>query len=67
MATSFVGRLDDQSVAGPEVTDLSLNCMIHGIRTQVLSVSIRGVQRSCRSWYNGKEVVTMPPSILKDV
>ena len=50
----FVGRLDDQSVAGLEVVrSISELYRIHGIRTQVLSASIRSVQRAIRSWYNG--------------
>ena len=62
----FVGRLDDQSVAGLEVVrSISELYRIHGIRTQVLSASIRSVQRAVRSWYNGAEVVTMPPSIFE--
>lgn len=61
----FVGRLDDQSVAGLEVVrSISELYRIHGIRTQVLSASIRSVQRAVRSWYNGAEVVTMPPAIF---
>ena len=61
----FVGRLDDQSVAGLEVVrSISELYRIHGIRTQVLSASIRSVQRAVRSWYNGAEIVTMPPSIF---
>jgi len=61
----FVGRLDDQSVAGLEVVrSISELYRIHGIRTQVLSASIRSVQRAVRSWYNGAEVVTMPPKVF---
>ena len=61
----FVGRLDDQSVAGLEVVrSISELYRIHGIRTQVLSASIRSVQRAIRSWYNGAEIVTMPPKVL---
>ncbi|QCW22963.1 transaldolase-like protein [Synechococcus phage S-B05] len=61
----FVGRLDDQSVAGLEVVrSISELYRIHGIRTQVLSASIRSVQRAIRSWYNGAEVVTMPPKVF---
>ena len=46
----FVGRLDDQSVAGLEVVrSISELYRIHGIRTQVLSASIRSVQRAIRS------------------
>ena len=35
------------------------------MKTQVLSASIRSVQRVVRSFYNGAEVVTMPPDIFK--
>tara|TARA_Y100001968_G_scaffold302269_1_gene315457 strand:- start:1212 stop:1871 length:660 start_codon:yes stop_codon:yes gene_type:complete len=62
----FVGRLDDQSVAGLEVVrSISELYRIHGMKTQVLSASIRSVQRVVRSFYNGAEVVTMPPDIFK--
>ena len=58
----FVGRLDDQSVAGLEVVrSISELYRIYGVETQVLSASIRSVQRVVRSWYNGAQVVTMPP------
>jgi transaldolase len=58
----FVGRLDDQSVAGLEVVrSISELYRIYGVETQVLSASIRSVQRIVRSWYNGAQVVTMPP------
>ena len=61
----FVGRLDDQSVAGLEgVRSITGLYQIHGIRTQVLSASIRSVQRAVRSWYNGAQVVTMPPKVF---
>ena len=61
----FVGRLDDQSVAGLEVVrSITGLYQIHGIRTQGLSASIRSVQRAVRSWYNGAEVVTMPPKVF---
>ena len=61
----FVGRLDDQSVAGLEVVrSITGLYQIHGIRTQVLSASIRSVQRAVRSWYNGAQVVTMPPKVF---
>ena len=58
----FVGRLDDQSVAGLEVVrSISELYRMYGVETQVLSASIRSVQRAVRSWYNGAKVVTMPP------
>jgi len=61
----FVGRLDDQSVAGLEVVrSISELYRIHGVRTQILSASIRSVQRAVRSWYNGAHIVTMPPKVL---
>jgi len=61
----FVGRLDDQSVAGLEVVrSISEIYRIHGCPTQVLAASIRSVQRAVRSWYNGASVVTMPPKIF---
>ena len=61
----FVGRLDDQSVAGLEVVrSISELYRIHGVRTQVLSASIRSVQRAIRSWYNGAEIATMPPKVF---
>ena len=64
----FVGRLDDQSVAGLEVVrSISELYRIHGIRTQVLSASIRSVHRAVRSWYNGAHIVTMPPKVLEDM
>ena len=61
----FVGRLDDQSVAGLEVVrSISELYRIHGVRTQVLAASIRNVQRAIRAWYNGAEVCTMPPKVF---
>ena len=64
----FVGRLDDNSIAGLEVVrSISEIFRIHGIRTQVLSASIRTVQRAVRSWYNGAEVVAMPPKVFEDM
>ena len=64
----FVGRLDDQSVAGLEVVrSISELYRIHGIRTQVLSASIRSVQRAIRSWYNGAQICTMPPKVLEQM
>ena len=64
----FVGRLDDQSVAGLEVVrSITGLYQIHGIRTQVLSASIRSVQRAIRSWYNGAEICTMPPKVFEQM
>ena len=64
----FVGRLDDQQVAGLElIRGISEMFSIHGARTQVLSASIRNVQRATRSWYNGASIVTMPPKVFEDM
>tara|TARA_B100000003_G_scaffold199036_1_gene204523 strand:+ start:39 stop:695 length:657 start_codon:yes stop_codon:yes gene_type:complete len=64
----FVGRLDDQSVAGLEVVrSISEVYRIHGVRTQVLAASIRNVQRAVRSWYNGAEICTLPPKVFEDM
>jgi len=61
----FVGRLDDQQVAGLEVVRGIVDIYrIHGIQTQVLSASIRSVHRALRSWYNGAQIVTMPPKVF---
>ena len=61
----FVGRLDDQQVAGLEVVRaISDLYRIHGVRTQVLSASIRSVQRAIRSWYNGAQICTMPAKVF---
>jgi len=61
----FVGRLDDNSIAGLEVVrSISELYGIYGIKTKVLAASIREVHRAVRSWYNGAEVVTMPPSVF---
>ena len=64
----FVGRLDDQSVAGLEVVrGIADIYRIHGVHTQVLAASIRSVHRAMRSWYNGAKVVTMPPKVFEDM
>lgn len=61
----FVGRLDDQQVAGLEVVrGISGLYSMKGVRTQVLAASIRTVQRAVRSFYNGADIVTMPPDVF---
>jgi len=62
----FVGRCDDNSVAGTEVVrSISGVYCQQGIRTKVLAASIRDVYKVTRSFYNGAHVVTMPPSIFE--
>ena len=61
----FVGRLDDQQVAGLEVLrGIAGLYQIKRVETQVLAASIRTVQRAVRSFYNGADIVTMPPEIF---
>ena len=61
----FVGRIDDQGYAGLEVVRSisNLYCTI-GSSTQVLAASIRTPHRAVRSFFNGAEIVTMPPSVF---
>ena len=61
----FVGRIDDQGYAGLEVVRsiANLYCTI-GASTQVLAASIRTPHRAVRSFFNGAEIVTMPPSVF---
>ena len=62
----FVGRLDDQQVSGLEVVrGISSLYNMKGIQTQVLAASIRSVHRAVRSFYNGANIVTMPPSVFE--
>jgi transaldolase len=64
----FVGRLDDQSVSGLEVVrGIASLYGSKGVRTQVLAASIRTAHRAVRSFYNGADVVTMPPKVFKDM
>ena len=64
----FVGRLDDQSVAGLEVLrSIAELYSRHWIKTKILSASIRSVQRAVRSWYNGAEICTMPPKVFDEM
>ena len=62
----FVGRLDDNSVAGLEIVrSISEVYRVHNVQTQILSASIRDVYKVTRSFWNGAHVVTMPPKIFE--
>ena len=62
----FVGRVDDQGFAGLEVVRAIADVFTrHSIPTRVLAASIRTVQRAVRSFYNGAEIVTMPPKVFE--
>ena len=64
-ASVFVGRCDDNSVAGLEVVRSVAEVYgRHGVKTQVLSASIRDVYKVTRSFYNGAQIVTIPPAIF---
>lgn len=61
----FVGRIDDQGYAGLEVVrSIALLLKQGGFRTQTLSASIRTPHRAVRSFFNGAEIVTMPPQVF---
>jgi len=61
----FVGRIDDQGYAGLEVVrSIAGLYQMKGIDTQVLAASIRTPHRVVRSFYNGADVVTMPPKVF---
>lgn len=61
----FVGRCDDNSVAGVEVVrSIAEIYRIHGVQTQVLAASLRDVYKVSRSFYNGANIVTMPVSVF---
>lgn len=61
----FVGRLDDQQIAGLEVVrGISDLYQRQRQMTKVLAASIRSVHKAVRSFYNGAEVVTMPPKVF---
>ena len=62
----FVGRCDDNSVAGLEVVRSIAE--VYGrqrVDTQVLAASIRDVYKVTRAFYNGASIVTVPPSIFE--
>ena len=64
-ASVFVGRCDDNSVAGLEVVRSVAEVYgRQGVRTRVLSASIRDVYKVTRSFYNGANIVTIPPVIF---
>lgn len=62
----FVGRCDDNSVAGVEVVrSIAELYRVQGVQTKVLAASIRDVYKVTRSFYNGADIVTMPPSVFE--
>ena len=62
----FVGRWDDEQVAGLEVLrGISSLYKMKGIKTQVLGASIRTVHRAVRSFFNGADIVTVPYEVFQ--
>ena len=63
----FIGRLDDNSVAGLEVIrSISEVYKVQGInKTKILAASIRDVYKVSRAFWNGANIVTMPPKIFE--
>ena len=62
----FVGRCDDNSVAGLEVVRSIAE--VYGrqrVETKVLAASIRDVYKVTRAFYNGAHIVTVPPIIFE--
>ena len=63
----FVGRLDDNSIAGlnliKDIDEVYRVQCIH--RTKILSASIRYVNSVSQSFANGADIVTMPPSVFE--
>ena len=62
----FVGRLDDNSIAGLElIKDIDEFYRVQAIhRTIILSASIRYVNSVSQSFANGADIVTMPPAVF---
>ena len=61
----FVGRIDDQGYAGLEVVrSIAELYSKQNLDTKVLAASIRTPQRVVRSFYNGADIVTMPPKVF---
>ena len=62
----FVGRVDDNSFGGLcLVKDIAKVYKVHGVETQVLAASLRGVRDVGRAFEYGADVVTMPPSVFE--
>ena len=62
----FVGRVDDNSFGGLcLVKDIAKVYKVHGIETQVLAASLRGVRDVGRAFEYGADIVTMPPGVFE--
>jgi transaldolase len=64
----FVGRLDDIDEDGMElIEDIRIIYDNYGFDTQILVASIRTVEHVQRSALIGADVVTVPPSIIREL
>ena len=62
----FVGRVDDNSFGGLcLVKDIAKVYQVHGVETQVLAASLRGVRDAARAFEYGADIVTMPPGVFE--
>ena len=63
----FVGRVDDNSFDGLElirdIDEVFSNC--NSCETKILSASIRDVKSVSKSFANGADIVTMPPTVFE--
>ena len=62
----FVGRVDDNSFGVLcLVKDIAKVYQVHGVETQVLAASLRGVRDAARAFEYGADIVTMPPNVFE--
>ena len=62
----FVGRVDDNSFGGLcLVKDIAKVYNVHGVKTQVLAASLRGIRDVGRAFEYGADIVTMPPGVFE--
>ncbi len=61
----FVGRMDDNLFGGISlIRNISTIYKTHGIKTQILSASIRDSASVAQSFLNGADVCTIPPTVF---
>ena len=61
----FVGRMDDNLFGGISlIRNISQIYKAHGVKTQILSASIRDSASVAQSFLNGADVCTIPPKVF---
>jgi len=64
----FIGRLDDINLDGMDlIADIRQIYDNYGFGTQILAASIRTVNHACQSALIGADVMTAPPSVIKQM